>query len=301
MKRSIPFILIVATTLLSLPCTMAQSRIRQYEEYIEKYAGLAQEHQRRYGIPASITLAQGLLESGAGTSELSRKANNHFGIKCHDWEGATIHYKRDCYRKYRSVEDSYHDHSQFLLRDRYQKLFELKLTDYKGWARGLKKYGYATDPSYAQKLINLIELYDLNRFVKKAGDSKKSRDNKADTGRYPPAAPRHTVYRSWGLLYVEASDGDTYQTIADDFGFSPKELARYNDSKADVTLAAGDIVYLEKKNKKAAEGYDLHIVREGETLHFISQQYGIELKHLAKRNKMRRDAPLSPGQRLKLR
>ena len=109
------------------------------------------------------------------------------------------------------------------------------------------------------------------------------------------------MYRSWGLLYVEASDGDTYQTIADDFGFSPKELARYNDSKADVTLAAGDIVYLEKKNKKAAEGYDLHIVREGETLHFISQQYGIELKHLAKRNKMRRDAPLSPGQRLKLR
>ena len=267
----------VMATLLSLPDSAAQSRRnRQYEEYIEKFYRLAQEHQRRYGIPASITLAQGLLESGAGTSELSRKANNHFGIKCHEWDGATIYYKRDCYRKYRK-------------------------TDYKGWAHGLKKYGYATDPSYAQKLINIIELYDLNRFVKKAGNSKKDRDDKSDETVYRTVAPRHTVYRSWGLLYVEAFEGDTYQTIADDFGFSPKELARYNDSKTDVILSAGDIVYLEKKNKKAIGGYDLHTVKEGETLHSISQQYGIELKHLAKRNKMRRDATLSPGQVIKLR
>lgn len=301
-KRYIIFIAILAATLLSLPDSAAQSRRnRQYEEYIEKFYRLAQEHQRRYGIPASITLAQGLLESGAGTSELSRKANNHFGIKCHEWDGATIYYKRDCYRKYRKAEDSYLDHSEFLLRDRYQKLFKLKLTDYKGWAHGLKKYGYATDPSYAQKLINIIELYDLNRFVKKAGNSKSDRDEKSDETVYQAVAPRHTVYRSWGLLYVEANEGDTYQTIADDFGFSSKELARYNDSKTDVILSAGDIVYLEKKNKKAIEGYDLHTVKEGETLHFISQQYGIELKHLAKRNKMRRDATLSPGQVLKLR
>lgn len=301
-KRYLPFIVIVVATLLFSPSTTAQSRrSQQYEEYIEKFYQLAQEHQRRYGIPASITLAQGLLESGAGTSELSRKANNHFGIKCHEWDGATIYYKRDCYRKYRKAEDSYLDHSEFLLRDRYQKLFKLKITDYKGWAHGLKKYGYATDPSYAQKLINIIELYDLNRFVKKAGKSKNDRDDKTEETPYQPVVPRHAVFRSWGLLYVEAYEGDTYQTIAADFGFSPKELARYNDSKTDVILSAGDIVYLEKKNKKAVEGYNLHTVKEGETLHFISQQYGIELKHLAKRNKMRRDAVLTPGQTLKLR
>lgn len=293
--------MIVVATLLLMPDTTAQSRRnQQYEAYIEKFYRLAQEHQQRYGIPASITLAQGLLESGAGTSELSRKANNHFGIKCHEWDGATIHYKRDCYRKYRSAEESYRDHSEFLLRDRYQNLFKLKLTDYKGWARGLKKYGYATDPSYAEKLINIIELYDLNRFVKKTKRIEKKEENTDETA-YRTATPRHAVYRSWGLLYVEAFEGDTYQNIAADFGFSPKELARYNDSKTDITLSAGDIVYLEKKNKKAAEGFNLHVVKEGETLLDISQLYGIQLKHLAKRNKMRRDATLSPGDTLKLR
>ena len=293
--------MIVVATLLLMPDTTAQSRRnQQYEAYIEKFYRLAQEHQQRYGIPASITLAQGLLESGAGTSELSRKANNHFGIKCHEWDGATIHYKRDCYRKYRSAEESYRDHSEFLLRDRYQNLFKLKLTDYKGWARGLKKYGYATDPSYAEKLINIIELYDLNRFVKETKRIEKKEENTDETA-YRTATPRHAVYRSWGLLYVEAFEGDTYQNIAADFGFSPKELARYNDSKTDVTLSAGDIVYLEKKNKKAAEGFNLHVVKEGETLLDISQLYGIQLKHLAKRNKMRRDATLSPGDTLKLR
>lgn len=293
--------MIVVATLLLMPDTTAQSRRnQQYEAYIEKFYRLAQEHQQRYGIPASITLAQGLLESGAGTSELSRKANNHFGIKCHEWDGATIHYKRDCYRKYRSAEESYRDHSEFLLRDRYQNLFKLKLTDYKGWARGLKKYGYATDPSYAEKLINIIELYDLNRFVKKTKRIEKKEENTDETA-YRTATPRHAVYRSWGLLYVEAFEGDTYQNIAADFGFSPKELARYNDSKTDVTLSAGDIVYLEKKNKKAAEGFNMHVVKEGETLQYISQLYGIQLKHLAKRNKMRRDATLSPGDTLKLR
>lgn len=163
-----------------------------------------------------------------------------------------------------------------------------------------EKYGYATDPSYAEKLINIIELYDLNRFVKETKRIEKKEDDTDETA-YRIATPRHAVYRSWGLLYVEAFEGDTYQNIAADFGFSPKELARYNDSKTDITLSAGDIVYLEKKNKKAAEGFNLHVVKEGETLLDISQLYGIQLKHLAKRNKMRRDATLSPGDTLKLR
>lgn len=294
--RNLPVYLVIIALLLPAFCPVqAQSRNRQYEEYIEKYHALAQEHERRYGIPASITLAQGLLESAAGMSELSRKANNHFGIKCHDWKGATIRYKRDCYRKYRRVEESYHDHSQFLLRSRYASLFKLKKTDYKGWARGLKKCGYATDPSYAQKLIRIIELYDLNRYVGSKGKGGE------DEMPYIDESQRHPVYRSWGLLYVEAREGDTYRSIAAEYGFAPKDLARYNENKVKAVLTEGDIVYLEKKHKKAVEGYDTHCVQEGETLYYISQLYGIELKHLAKRNKMRRDAALTTGQILKLR
>ena len=295
------YVVVVLLLVLTLEPLSAQRKNKAYLDYIDQYKSIAIKHQKLYGIPASITLAQGLLESGAGRSELARKSNNHFGIKCHsDWKGKRVYHdddrKDDCFRKYDSPEDSYEDHAKFLKRARYASLFELKVTDYRGWAKGLKACGYATDRSYANKLIQTIELYELYEY-----DRPKFKPIRAQD--LPPVVVEnpHAVYRSWGLLYVEASDGDTYQTIADDFGFSPKELARYNDSKADVTLAAGDIVYLEKKNKKAAEGYDLHIVREGETLHFISQQYGIELKHLAKRNKMRRDAPLSPGQRLKLR
>lgn len=293
---------------LSLCCwaspSLAQSRIRQYEDYIEKYCRLAQEHQRQYGIPASITLAQGLLESGAGCSELSRKANNHFGIKCHDWGGAKIYYKKDCYRKYRRVEDSYRDHSDFLSRSRYKDLYKLKLTDYKGWARGLKRCGYATDPSYAEKLIRIIELYDLNRFVKNVGSGRK----KTETDRRNPyelAAvgdnARHDVYRAWGLLYVEAYEGDTYEMIAAELGFKAKDLARYNDSKTKRILSAGEVVYLEKKHKKAVGENSFHTVCGDESLYDLAQRYGIDLKHFAKRNKMKRDAVLHEGQSLRLR
>lgn len=293
---------------LSLCCLafplQAQSRIKQYEDYIEKYYRLAQQQQRRYGIPASITLAQGLLESGAGCSELSRKANNHFGIKCHDWQGSKIHYKRDCYRKYRKVEDSYRDHSEFLSRPRYKDLYKLKLTDYKGWARGLKRCGYATDPSYAQKLIRIIELYDLNRFVK--GTKYKKKDEKKEHDPSDESVPvednmRHNIYRAWGLLYVEAREGDTYEMIATELGFKPKDLARYNDSKPKRILSDGEIVYLEMKRKKTTEEYPFHTVCEGESLYGIAQRYGIQLKHLAKRNKMKRDALLVEGQSLRLR
>ncbi len=295
--------------LLFAPIMMpAQSRSPQYEEYIEKYVNLAQEHQKRYKIPASITLAQGLLESAAGSSELSRKANNHFGIKCHEWNGKTIRYKGDCYRKYKRVEDSYQDHSEFLSRSRYESLYRLKLTDYKGWARGLKKCGYATDPRYAEKLIRIIELYDLNRYVKGVKGYKKKKEEKDDIeliAESREATPddiyRHTIYRAWGLPYTIACAGDTYQLIATEWELDAKQLAKNNDSDTRAILADGDIVYLEKKHKKALEGYDTHTVADGETLYTISQKYGIQLKHLARRNKLRRDAILYTGQALKLR
>ena len=153
----------------------AQKRNKIYEDYIKKYREIAVHEMKKHHIPASITLAQGLLESGAGRGELARKANNHFGIKCGGrWNGRTVRHdddaRNECFRAYKNAEDSYKDHSKFL-RDgaRYQFLFDLKITDYKGWAKGLKNAGYATDPKYAYRLINLIELYDLYEYDRKGG------------------------------------------------------------------------------------------------------------------------------------
>lgn len=280
----------------------AQKRYSSYEAYIEKYYRLAQEHQERYKIPACITLAQGLLESGAGESELARKAHNHFGIKCHDWKGDKIRYKGSCYRKYKRVSDSYRDHSEFLLRDRYSSLFKLKITDYKGWARGLKRCGYATDPHYASKLINIIETYELMQYVKGVKSSGKSKREKEsiESSSYEEPLPR-AVYRCWGLLYVLAVEGDTYARIADDMGFAAKELAYYNDNRRDAILEEGEIVYLEPKNRKAQAGCEMHNVQEGETFYTISQRYGVDMKRLARRNHMRHNEALEAGTVLVLR
>lgn len=268
-------------------------RIDSYEAYIDKYYRVAQEQQRLYGIPASITLAQGLLESAAGESKLAVAARNHFGIKCHDWEGDAVKYKGDCYRMYASVEESYTDHSIFLLRDRYKPLYELDMTDYKGWARGLKKYGYAEDPDYADKLIEIVERYDLLRYVEGV-----ERDTKTES---QDMTLSREVFRSWGLLYVIAREGDSYDAIAADTGFKAKDLAKYNDDSKDRILHEGDIVYLEKKKVKADKGYDTHTVVAGETMRGISQLYGVDLHRLARRNKMRYDAVVLSGQILILR
>lgn len=177
----------------------AQTQNENYVAYIEKYKKEAQHQQKKHGIPASITLAQGLLESGAGKSELATKANNHFGVKCAgDWTGGTYHHddetKGECFRSYKHAEESYEDHSLFLLRPRYKALFDLALTDYKGWAHGLKQCGYATDPGYATKLIKIIEDYDLARFVHEAvsGDVKKGKgaQKKTEGGSLPKAGAK---------------------------------------------------------------------------------------------------------------
>ena len=138
--------------------------------YIKKFAPAAVKNMRFYKIPASITLAQGVLESGYGESTLAKRANNHFGIKCHkEWRGRSIRHDDDeedeCFRSYKNPLKSYRDHSLFLVdRNRYNSLFKLKRKDYKGWAKGLKAAGYATDPKYAEKLISLIERFNLTRF-----------------------------------------------------------------------------------------------------------------------------------------
>ena len=166
--RILSLLLVLSVTSTALGAS--QRKVPAYEKYIKQYSSLAIQHQKKYRIPASITLAQGLLESGAGRSELARKSNNHFGIKCHsDWRGGRVYHDDDlrgeCFRKYKNPEQSYEDHARFLVdRPRYASLFRLKVTDYKGWARGLQKCGYATDRAYANRLIKLIEDYDLYRY-----------------------------------------------------------------------------------------------------------------------------------------
>ena len=166
---------------LFVPFIFYSQNLNKVEIYINDYKDLAIEHMNIYGIPASIKLAQGILESGSGKSELAVNSNNHFGIKCHsNWEGERTYYdddeKNECFRKYKLVKDSYIDHSLFLSnKGRYSSLFNLKITDYKGWAKGLKKAGYATDPEYANNLIRLIEKYYLFDFDNKK--KKKEKEN----------------------------------------------------------------------------------------------------------------------------
>ena len=264
----------------------AQTRNKQYEDYIKKYRELAVEEMKKYHIPASITLAQGLLESGAGQSALARKSNNHFGIKCgSDWYGKTVSHDDDargeCFRAYKHPKDSYEDHSKFLAgRPRYASLFKLNITDYKGWARGLKKAGYATNPRYADQLIGIIELYELYKY-----------DDKNYLKWIKKNPNPHQTYIANDLLYIVVRAGDSWKSISQEFDISQKKLRKYNDLYKGYALQVGDILYLEKKNKKADKEHIVHVLRAGESMYSISQKYGIRLKNLYKLNKMDEDDP----------
>ena len=310
MKKVCPQIILFRFIILSFlffsssaPVFSQAKRYKIYDEYIDKYKHIAVDHMKRHKIPASITLAQGLLESGAGKSELARNSNNHFGIKCHtDWKGEKV-YKaddgpNDCFRKYKKVEDSYEDHALFLKRARYASLFSLKMTDYSGWAKGLQKLGYATDKAYANKLIKLIEDYKLYLHDRKG----KSKDEeKIEEERFIAQNYKHTPYRTHNLVYVEAQDGDTYEAIAVEFGFKPKDLYKYNEVPEGFPLKKGDIVYFEKKKSKADKPYYDHVVQVGESMHSISQRYGIKVNNLYKMNKKDFEYVPIEGDVLKLR
>lgn len=276
------------------------STLSSYHRYIHKYKDLAIEQQHKYKIPASITLAQGLLESGAGMSDLARRSNNHFGIKCHEWKGKRVYHNDDmrgeCFRKYDAVKDSYEDHSKFLaLRPRYTSLFQLNIRDYRGWAKGLQKCGYATDKTYANKLIKVIEEYELYEYD---ATKKKKSQTKNNTAR--PAA-RHIIYRGNGLLYVHARRGDSLEEIARNTGISTSKLSKFNEIPKDYPLQANDIVYLEKKKKRADKPHYDYVVRIGDSMHSISQQFGIQMKSLYKLNKKDKDYVPEEGDVLKLR
>jgi LysM repeat protein len=264
-----------------------------YQNYINMYSALAVKKQKEFGIPASITLAQGLLESGGGESVLARKANNHFGIKCHDWKGATIYHnsdgKNECFRKYTHAEESYSDHSRFLKdRPRYSELFKLNVRNYKGWAKGLQKCGYATDKTYADKLIRLIEDYELYRFDSDAGPKKAPAGKPASAAR--KNEPSKTVatrltQKMYGIPYVYAESNDTFDKIAAETNTKAGNLKSFNEVPGNYSLRRGDVVYLDKKKKKADKPYYDHVVKRGESMYTISQKYGIQVKSLYKINK----------------
>lgn len=269
------------------------------EDYIQKFHEIAIDEMHSYGIPASITLAQGILESGNGNSQLSIKSKNHFGIKCHKgWTGKKVYHDDDeeneCFRKYKNVSDSYRDHSEFLKnRDRYAFLFDYKMTDYKSWARGLKKAGYATHPEYAERLISLIERYDLAQYDKATKSGKRK-------VKKPKRKERKEIHKSTnGLKYVLSNEGDNFDRIATEQSLWLWELLEFNDREKDEHLAEGVIVYLEFKKTKSKS--EFHIVEQGETLYSISQLHGIQLAKLRHKNRLFKDQDVKVGQKLFLR
>lgn len=301
--------------------------------YIERYSSLAVSEMQRTGVPASITLAQALVESGAGSSPLAVHANNHFGLKCHDdWTGEKYFQdddrKEECFRAFASVEDSYRAHSDFLRgRERYKTLFELDPTDYVGWAKGLRRAGYATDAGYASKLINVIEDFQLYRFDRETPVGVPSpREQELElqaasepaAGQEPEAAKElaepvqdyresgsvslaRPVYKENGVPYVRAVEGETLQSIADEYGLFLRQLLRYNDLGADRPLAPGTRVYLARKKAQCAQAGMYLVQRDGETLWEISQLFGVRLKQLQLYNVFRGAAPLEAGDTVILR
>lgn len=314
-------------------CAYAQSQNPLYLEYIAKYRDLAIEQQRKHRVPAAITIAQGLLESAAGTSELATKANNHFGIKCtSDWVGKTYTHdddkKDECFRRYAEASDSYEDHSLFLLRKRYESLFALPIGDYKAWAYGLKNCGYATDPKYPEKLIKLIEQYNLqsltlDKTLQAAGFVKEADTTWTNTELQPnviahaakggindyvyPPLEDLTLYNDHpsgyrnGVRYVIASPGETYASLAYYLNLREKTLRKYNDALDARDLKEGDMVYVYPKKNKAARKYSYYYFRPGDTAWEIAQKYGIKLKSLYKLNGIPYGTPLKTQQRLLLR
>ena len=270
-------------------------RITSREEYIDRYRVLAIMEMQRSGVPASITLAQACLESNNGNSRLSKASNNHFGIKCKSyWTGKTVYYdddeKNECFRSYDSVEDSYRDHSDFLISNpRYSNLFRLDITDFKGWAHGLKRYGYATNPRYAEHLIRIIEAYKLYKYDQGIDPRKLAaleRRSFADPKRLVnPYQTRKAVLRN-GLKSIVVKAGDSLAGIATEFGLKTWQLQKYNDYPRDRVPRENEIMYIEPKKKRADRSTKIYVLKEGETMHYVSQMFGIKLGPLSRRNRM---------------
>ena len=313
MKKSV----IIALAVMALPL-MAQQQNQTYLDYIEQWKETAVQQQTDYGVPAAITMAQALLESSAGQSELALNARNHFGIKCtSDWFGGVYYYDDDsrgeCFRQYADAYESFKDHSLFLKRPRYATCFEIAVEDYEGWAHRLKACGYATDPGYASKLIKIIEDYRLDTlaatpelFGKKEPEPQKplkaevvhqTEPIKVFTQEPEPpyVAPisareekktfllTHPVKRCNGIKYVDAREGDTYANIAFRLNVRERQLREWNDALG-RDLAVGDRVFMSAKKKKVPAEKTVLWVHPGESLWEICQREGIQIAQVQKLN-----------------
>jgi hypothetical protein len=288
---------------------------KRVEVYVKQFSAIAVQEMKLYHIPASVTLAQGIFETNAGISDLAVKANNHFGIKCHkDWTGDTFiqddETKNECFRKYKSAAESYRDHSLFLTtRDRYKPLFSIPLTDYKGWANGLKTAGYATNQQYPEKLIGYIEKYHLDRFdlddnVVASAEPAVSKEDQNFSPHisyevFATGPGKRTVYLNNGLQFVFLSKNDDLNSIAKAFHVSGSKILKWNDLKKGGRLVSGQMVYLEPKKRKGVGA--VHYVKEGETMFTVAQREGIRLKYLYRRNHVKQGQKLTAGQVLLLR
>jgi len=331
MPRRIYFLLIIVPIILnscssSKPVVSSSAGEPNARAYIEKYRDLAMSEMKRTGVPASITLAQGMIESDFGRSRLAIEANNHFGIKCHsDWTGPVLRHNDDrrneCFRKYNRPEESFYDHSDFLRSgSRYSFLFDYPVNDYKAWARGLKKAGYATNPDYADMVIRKIEENNLNYYDRGLPAPEKPAakvtpmpetprpvlDEPVDTapgskGKAEVQSHVPRIMENNRIQYIIVKEGETIGSLEKDFELLRWEITRYNEIEGDFVPEAGQMLYLQPKRDKAEVGKEIHTVQEGESLYNISQKYGVRLKKLYEYNRMTEGDEPVVGQKVWLR
>ncbi len=274
----------------------AQSKKRiSVVDYVYAYKDAAITEMKRSGIPASITLSQGMLESDNGNSRLARDGNNHFGIKCHNWSSDGIYIdddaKNECFRKYKSANESFRDHTDFLLtRQRYSSLFEYKTTDYKNWAKGLKRAGYATNAKYADLLIKLINENKLHQYDQDFVSSKRSKNKQFEKAKSNSKEGDFTislnrpVFKRNNIEYVVAKNGDGFEKLSRELDMFTWELLKYNELTKDSVIHDGQILFLQPKHRRAERGKDVHTAMEGETIYSISQLYGVKSSRLLRLN-----------------
>ncbi|GEO09483.1 glucosaminidase domain-containing protein [Segetibacter aerophilus] len=329
----------LTTTLLSaillLSSAFGQSDKIRIQAYVNNYKELAISEMLRTGVPASVTLAQGILETAGGQSDLASLANNHFGIKCKaEWTGETMRHdddaKNECFRKYPSVEDSYKDHSDFLkTRPMYAFLFKLDPTDYEGWAKGLKKAGYATNPVYAQQLIRIIVENNLQSYTLLAMQHQEMGDELFATGsinqkqpdeldidaeiKSSPVLgvknagkekfknlgyPLNSVFNINEAKVVYAEAGTSLLALANNHNVGLKKLIEFNELEQIDILATNQLIFLQKKPKKGTK--DLHIVEENESMHDIAQKEGIQLSTIMEFNGLQKGMQPAIGEKIYL-
>jgi len=311
LKYFLPLLVLFIST-----SVFAQKQQSSRKDYIQKYYKLAISEMERSGIPASIILAQGCWESQNGNSVLATEGNNHFGIKCKsEWTGKKIYHdddaKHECFRKYAHAEASFIDHSDFLMAgSRYDFLFQLDPKDYAGWAKGLKKAGYATDPIYAERLVKIIEEFKLfvydeygdNRQLASIPQQKQEPEKpKVGNTNLVKTIGSYKIEMRNGLRTIVVPEGETYESLTKKLKLKDWEIYTYNDFGKGKQPRVNEILYIEAKYKKANRHHKQHVTENGDTMHYIAQRYGLKLRPLLGRNRMNEGDEPAAGQIVYLR